>query len=395
MEARHPLRTVAVFPEPTPYRAPLFDRIADRDDVDLLVLYAARTVARRTWEVPLGHPHRVLRGVRVPGLAGILRHDYPVTPGVWRELRRSQPDCVVVSGWSTFPAQAAVVWCRARRIPYVLVVESHDRDPRPGWRRVIKGAAVPRLVRGAAGVLVTGSLARESMLARGARPEDVGVFANTVDVPRLVALADALADRRPELRRSFGLAAGDVAVLCAARLAPEKGLDILVDALARLGDGRLVLLLAGEGPERRALERRAADRGVRAVLTGELPPARLAEAYVAADVFALLSLHEPWAVVVNEAAACGLPLVLSERVGAAHDLLRSGMNGELVAAGDVDAAARAIGRLAADDEARRQAGRRSRALVESWGYEASVESFVRAVRRAAARSLGSGSGASG
>ena len=55
----------------------------------------------------------------------------------------------------------------------------------------------------------------------------------------------------------------------------------------------------------------------------------------AADIFALLSAHEPWGVVVNEAAASGLPLVLSDRVGAAADLLRDGENGMLVPYGDV------------------------------------------------------------
>ena len=69
---------------------------------------------------------------------------------------------------------------------------------------------------------------------------------------------------------------------------------------------------------------------MRLTLAGDREWERIVEVYVAADVFALLSEREPWAVVVNEAAACGLPLVLSDRVGAAHDLLRDGENGFLV-----------------------------------------------------------------
>jgi glycosyltransferase involved in cell wall biosynthesis len=383
VEARRPLKVIGVFPEPTPYRAPLFDLIAGREDVDLLVLYAARTVARRTWDVPLRHAHAVLRGVRVPGLARILRHDYPVTPGVWRALGRARPDCVVVSGWSTFAAQAALAWCRLRRVPYVLVVESHDRDPRPGWRRAIKDAVVPRVVRGAAGVLVTGRLARESMVERGADPTRIGVFANTVDVEALARRADAVAAERERLRSSFGLAPDDVVVLCAARLAPEKGIDTLVDALAELGLHGVALLLAGEGPERAALEQRARAKGVSVLFPGALGADRLVEAYVAADVFALLSRHEPWGVVVNEAAACGLPLVLSERVGAAYDLLRPGENGALVPVDDAPAAAEALRPLVSSRGERVRAGRASREIVGGWGYESSVESFVASVSRAA------------
>ena len=107
------------------------------------------------------------------------------------------------------------------------------------------------------------------------------------------------------------------------------------------------------------------------------------ELYVAADVFALLSEREPWAVVVNEAAACGLPLVLSDRVGAAHDLLRDGENGALVAAGDVDAAAAcaSVSSLRTR-ELRRAQGERSRELARDWGYGPSVDGFLEAVREA-------------
>jgi len=99
-------------------------------------------------------------------------------------------------------------------------------------------------------------------------------------------------------------------------------------------------------------------------------------------VFALLSEREPWAVVVNEAAACGLPLVLSDRVGAAHDLLRDRENGFLVGAGDVDAASTALRRLAADPTLRHAYGARSRELAQDWGYGPSVAGFLAAVREA-------------
>jgi glycosyltransferase involved in cell wall biosynthesis len=115
---------------------------------------------------------------------------------------------------------------------------------------------------------------------------------------------------------------------------------------------------------------------------GNLPHDHVVEAYVAADVFALLSRHEPWGVVVNEAAACGLPLVLSDRVGAAPDLLRNGENGFLVRVDDADGAAEAFDRLAGDPALRDRMGRRSRELVAGWGYGGSVEAFVESVMEA-------------
>ena len=343
-------RVAVVSPEPTPYRAPLFDRIAAREDIDLTVVYAARTVAGRTWSVGLDHPAVFLSGVRVPFVGRLLRHDYPVTPGVAGALRRSRPDVVVVSGWSTFASQAALAWCRARGVPYVLHVESHDLGPRAGWRRAVKGTIVPRLVRGAANVLVVGSAARDSIVARGASPQQVRVFANTVDVPHWIERADRLTRGARE----------NVVVLSVGRAVPEKGFDVLEAACAAAG-----------------VELQT--------VAGGLSQEELAQRYVDADVFALLSRHETWGVVVNEAAASGLPLVLSDRVGAAHDLLRDGENGFVVPPDDVPAATAALRRLAADPELRRRMGERSRELVRAWGYEPSVESFVAAVREATAR----------
>jgi glycosyltransferase involved in cell wall biosynthesis len=169
------------------------------------------------------------------------------------------------------------------------------------------------------------------------------VFANTIDVERWIARADHLP--QPQHERPLVLSVG--------RDVPEKGFDTL---RAACSEAQLEL----------------------DVVTGGLSEDELARRYVAADVFALLSRHEPWGVVVNEAAASGLPLVLSDRVGAARDLLRDGENGFVVPADDVAAATRALRRLADDDELRRRMGARSRELVRGWDYDASVDAFLAA-----------------
>jgi glycosyltransferase involved in cell wall biosynthesis len=377
-----PLRVVVVSPEPTPYRAPIFDLLAERPELDLTVLYTAETLASRGWVVEPRHATRFLRGVRVPLVGRLLAHDYVLNPGVGSALRDLAPDVAVISGWSTFACQAALLWCRRNGVPYVLHVESHDAGPRPGWRRAVKGAVVPRAVRGAAWILVTGTLVRQSMLERGADPHRIGLFAVTIDVGAFARRAETARRDREALRARLGVREDDVVVLCAARLAPEKGLDTLVRALAATGDSRVVGVVVGEGPERARLEELARRERARVLFPGARPWEAMVETYVAADVFALLSEREPWGVVVNEAAACALPLVLSDRVGAAPDLLRDGENGFLVRARDVSAAADALRRLAADPELRRRQGERSQAIVADWGYGPSVEGFLVAVRRA-------------
>ena len=228
-----------------------------------------------------------------------------------------------------------------------MLVESHDLGPRAGWRRAVKGTVVPRIVRGAAGVARGrhgGSAIRSSR--EGRSPERVQSLR---EHGRRSEWWDGERARQRRRRAEGGAGAlTTTSLLSVARLVPEKGIDMLVRAIAAAGDERLrwsspvrARSRAVDASSRRSSAYAATDR---ATSPRTSSPRRTS----AADVFALLSTQETWGVVVNEAAASGLPLVLSDRVGAAYDLLRDGENGFLVPAGDVDATAEALKRLAAD-----------------------------------------------
>jgi glycosyltransferase involved in cell wall biosynthesis len=372
--------------EPNPYRAPHLDRIAEHSDIDLAVIYAAATVQRREWKLDYAHEPTFLRGPSLP-LTRVLHHDYPLTPQIWRLLERERFDVLVIGGWSLMAPQLAIVWARRRRIPYLIVSENHLREPRPAWVRAVKSLVLRRVVPQASGLLVTGSLAREHALHYGARPDRITVFPNTVDIPAYRAAAERLRPQRNEIRQRLGIADEAVAVAQVGRLFPLKAPDEALEAVARaraFTKQPLQLLLVGDGELRSSLEQRATELGLDVTFAGFRQGEALLECFAATDVFALLSHRETWGVVVNEAAAFGLPLVLSDRVGAAGDLLRDGENGELVRSGDVEGAARAIARLADDRGLRERYGQRSLALVEPWDYERSVEAFAEAVRVAAA-----------
>lgn len=372
--------------EPNPSRAPHLDRIGQVDDLDLTVVYAARTVHRRTWSLQLAHDPVFLDGPRLP-LTWLLHHDYPLTFSIWPLLERERFDVLVIGGWSLLATQLAIVWARLRGVPYLLISENHDREPRPRWIRVLKRAVLPPVVGGAAANLVTGSLAREHALAHGAAPGSITIFPNTVDVEEFARRVEERRERREALRRSLRLPSDAVVVLCVARAIAMKAVGDVVDAVAAarpLTSAPLHLFHVGDGPELGAVQQRARAHGVPATFAGALQGDDVLDAYAAADVFVLLSRRETWGIVVNEAMAAGLPVVVGDRVGAAHDLVVPGENGEIVRSGDPDDAARAIAALAADRGRRDAYGRRSRELIAPWGYDPSVRAFADAVRAAVA-----------
>jgi 1,2-diacylglycerol 3-alpha-glucosyltransferase len=116
---------------------------------------------------------------------------------------------------------------------------------------------------------------------------------------------------------------------------------------------------------------------------GYVAPDGLPAVYAEADVFALVSTYEPFGVAVREAAATGLPLICTERAGAAGDVAVDGENALLVDPSDRAAVARALERLVRGAELRARLSAGSLAVTERHPLEVDVEAFERAVLRAA------------
>ena len=290
------------------------------------------------------------------------------------ELAEFGPDVVLASGWVD-PGYVKV--CREMRKRGVPVIAGCDTQWKGSVRQQLAARTAMLHVRRAIDVLwVTG--ARQAVLARalgyrGARLWD-GYYACDWD-------------RFGEIGRRK-LAAGPARedsphFLYVGRYAPEKGIDTLIQAYQiYLQESRSPweLRCAGAGP----LQERLVAAG--AVDLGFIQPDRLPEVMGQAAAFVLPSRSEPWGVVVQEAAACGLPLVCSDACGAAEHLLRDGLNGVLFPGGDAAALADGMLRLSRlDPSVRALFGARSHELSRQYTPERWVETLVRGLARLPAR----------
>jgi glycosyltransferase involved in cell wall biosynthesis len=174
---------------------------------------------------------------------------------------------------------------------------------------------------------------------------------------------------REAVRRELGLDEADVVVATLARLAPWKGVDVLIAALAaaRQQAPMLRLLVVGDGDERSALERQAAalDGAVR--FTGQVPRERALALLEAADILALCSAYEGLSHVLLEGMAAGKPIVATA-IGGNVELIRDGHNGLLVPYGDADTLATALARLATSPDLAARLGAQGRAgpAADAW-----------------------------
>jgi glycosyltransferase involved in cell wall biosynthesis len=249
----------------------------------------------------------------------------------------------------------AYLAARTRRIPFVLwaTIWAHPRTP----AHALSYLPTRHLYRSADAVATYGShVSRYVERYRGDRG-NVFVAPQAVDVDHFGAPVPHA--ERAAARERAGAGENDVLVLFVGRLVPEKGIETLLDAWGRadLGPGAR-LALAGSGP----LERTVAERAPSARLLGQVDPDDLPALYAAADVLVLPSVQtatfrEPWGLVTNEAMLRGTPVVASDAVGAAAGgLVRDGLNGFVVPAGDPDALANRMRALAESRDLRAQLG---------------------------------------
>ena len=215
-------------------------------------------------------------------------------------------------------------------------------------------------LRHAAHVFTPSAYLRELALAWGVEPGRVSVLPNPA--PAVPALPP-----REELRADLGLNGATIAF--AGRLTAQKSLERALEAVAGSDDVRF--LIAGDGPDRAQLEDRARALGIedRVSFLGAQPRERVVELFHAADATILSSSWENFPHTVVEALAVGTP-VLAMEAGGVAEVVRDGVNGLLVPAGDIAALAGAVSRYFSDGELRDRLRGAAAASVERYAPEA-------------------------
>jgi glycosyltransferase involved in cell wall biosynthesis len=346
----------------SPYRVPLYGRLAERHGVEVLCYGGGQRYAP-PWLTDLDRqlatapfPARRLRGLR-EALALGRHYDAVIAP---------------FAGGAILPA--AYAGAKRYRRPFVLWA-SVWVEPRSAAHSLAR-PAIRHIYRHADAVLAYGEHVRRFVAAIRGRDDDVIVAPQSVE-PELFARHPG-DDEIDSFRTRHQLPTGPL-VIYAGRLVVAKGIDVLLDAWAGV-NAQAALVVIGDGP----LAARVRDTP-RTVFLGPLPRAELPVAYATAALAVVPSIPtprfvEPWGLVCNEAMHQARPVIASDAVGAAAGgLVRDGDGGLVVPAGDRDALRRAIERLLSDEALRVRLGEGAKVAVSGYTYDAMVKAFDRAL----------------
>jgi glycosyltransferase involved in cell wall biosynthesis len=331
----------------SPYRIPLFNQLARCNGIELRVIFLAETDPElRQWKVykdEIQFSYEVLPAWR----AHFSGHNVLLNRGMGRALAAASPDAIVCGGYNYLASWQALSWARNRDIPFLLWSESHT-DGSQRLRPVVEFLKA-EFIRKCTGFIVPGRAACEYLRQHGIKDEMIFTAPNAVDNDFFSARAAEARKNAATLRKKLNLP--ERYFLFAGRLVREKGVFELLSAYAKLDEPvrrQVGLVFVGDGASRSDLEEQAATSMSSGVIrfAGFAHREQLADYYGLAEMLILPTYSDTWGLVVNEAMACGLPVILSPAAGCAVDLVREGWNGLLTPPRDASSLATAMDTLA-------------------------------------------------
>ncbi len=365
---------------PIQYQAPLLRYLSAQPDIDLTVFFLSDLSTRPhidrgfgtaiDWDVPLldGYRHHFL-----PSIYSTDRLNFaePVVRGLRSHLAGKGFDALWIHGWYHQANLRAIRVARSIGLPVFMRGESLLHGS--GWKQRVKGILQRRVLESVDAFLAIGTRNREFYLHHGVSSDRIFDVPYAVDNDFFRERADIASESREEWRASLGLEPGRSVILYASKFIERKRPYDLLRAyisLAQRGESPLpYLLFAGDGEERKGLEAMAAESGLNSIrFLGFRNQTELPRLFDLCDVFVLPSSYEPWGLVLNEVMNAGRPIITSDCVGAAPDLVLEGKTGFTVPVGDTTLLAARIHEVLQGDCAERM-GAAARARIAEWGFE--------------------------
>ncbi|MHB1132141.1 MAG: glycosyltransferase [Chloroflexota bacterium] len=376
------IRVLAVANQPTPYNIDLYNAFADSLGLDVHVHYAEQ----RSYHHDAGHDYREFPVCRFACRANRGKTWADTVAGcaaILCSIVLRRPHAVLVAGYTGATHLVAIIASIALRVPLALSTDRFNNGvPLSGGAMGIRlRAAIRRLVFGRAfAVMVCGMIGVESAIKAGCPAAKIANFPYVIDPVRFSDCAVGADD----LHEGVKLARGKPIVLFSGRLIHRKGLQVLLQALARLLESGVDchLIVEGNGPQAQHYRALASHLAVDAhcSFVGFRQMSQHSYLVSVSEIVVVPSLDDPWGIVVHEGMMMGKVVCASDAVGSAVDRINHGLNGYLFRSGDDLHLATILTSVINDANQRRLVGSEARLTALQWSPERNVATFCSAFR---------------
>jgi len=306
----------------SPYKTLLFNAIYDELN-NIQVLYISETEHRREWDIDtndLKFPYEIMFQAQADEIPVV-----SLSRNTWSRLNKLNPDVLIIDGYTYASSWAGLLWGRSRGKKIILWSSSNEED----HVRIFYKEAVKRFfVKRCDAYNVYGTKSREYLSKLGAKVDRISIVGNNTDNAFYFNETTKLKDRRLDLCKEYGLSERNF--LYIGRFSEEKNIIHLLDSFRRVKDydNRWGLILIGSGSQKQEIENYIGELKLKDVsLPGFKQKNDIPLFLAMSDVFVLPSISGPWGIVVNEAMASGLPVLVSRKCGCYPDIVKDGENG--------------------------------------------------------------------
>jgi glycosyltransferase involved in cell wall biosynthesis len=368
-------RLAIVTTHPIPHQATWFRALTRVVDVEV---FFCRGADRRD-QAGDGYAYTVLENVSAhPDLSQFTGCD---TPELADRLQKDRFDACLVTGWYLKSYVQAIRACRQQGIPVLTRGDSHLKTPRSAARMAVSHLPHRWFLNRVEAHLYVGAAHRVYLRSLGIPDSKLFFAPHFADNEFFTSSADRAwqSGDRKRLRSSLGATSQTIVMLFVGELVASQRLSDFVRALTSDRARHVIGVVIGEGDQRGELETLAADLNAPVRFFGSQHPTEMPRWYAACDAIVVPSEGETSGLVVNEAMACGLPAIVSDRVACADDLITPA-TGLVFPTGDVDRLSRAIGSVAEAVRVRRtEIGQAVTSMVRRYSADVACAGLLQAL----------------
>lgn len=302
---------------PAPYRIELFNRISEVFYVDVFLECFSGDSRNEKWFQQ--GKYNVLEN----------NNDKEKYLKCIKELNRYQ--FVALYEYASITSIKLILRCRRYHIPYFI---NCDGVMLKRHGNLLRDIVKRYLIKGASGCFASGENAKQYFLKYGADEDKIHIHTFSELEDEDILKRPLSSDEKKEIRKELGLPIQQRTAIAVGRFIPLKRYDALIRAWKSMPDNYTLLLIGGGDEKDNYLKIIERENINNVIIKDYLPKERLFEYCKAADVFVHPTSYDVWGLVVNEAMACGLPVVVSDHCIAGIELIKNGENGCIVPMGN-------------------------------------------------------------
>ncbi len=275
-----------------------------------------------------------------------------------RVVSRFSPDVFIVGGWNHLAAWQVLIASKYYGKPIGIISANINQGK---ISRTILTNLLPLFDK----YFSLSKSSEENFRSMGVSESDIVTLPNGIDVD---AFRKSISqEKQVNIKERYGISTGPL-VTYVGNLEHDKGVQDLISAVSQVGE-KVQLLIVGDGPKKQDLVEQAKSANIRAIFTGIIPNSELSNFYSVSDLVALPTYHDTWGLVINEALACGTPVISTTAAGASGEILIDGKNGFITKPGDIENLSNCILKILTSDKLRAEFGDYGREISNNYTPE--------------------------